>query len=138
MTPLLRVPVGAALYFGAVFSAGFALGVLRTLWLEPQLGPLAATALELPVMFGVSWIVARRIGASRFRATRAIESIATGALAFGMLMAAELVLSDMMRGTGLAGFLAHLTSLHGALGLAGQLVFALIPWLQFRLAATRP
>ena len=32
----------AVAYFGAVFVAGFVLGVVRTLWLAPAVGPLAA------------------------------------------------------------------------------------------------
>lgn len=48
----------AVAYVGAVFAAGFVLGVLRTLWLAPAVGPLAAVAFELPLVLAFSTMVA--------------------------------------------------------------------------------
>src|SRR5690606_39056760 len=44
----------ALAYWAAIFALGFVLGTVRTLWLAPAVGELAAVALELPVMLGAS------------------------------------------------------------------------------------
>uniref|UniRef100_UPI001969E8F8 hypothetical protein n=1 Tax=Sandarakinorhabdus rubra TaxID=2672568 RepID=UPI001969E8F8 len=78
-------------YFAGVFAVGFALGTIRTLWLAPAIGELAAVAVELPVMLAASWWWCRRLLARRplDTAGRAVM----GGTAFLWLMAAELGLS---------------------------------------------
>lgn len=92
----------------------------------PQIGELAAVALETPLVLGVSWFAAgwtmRRLGI----ATPA-PALLMGAVAFGMLMAAEAALAVFAFGNTLPGFVSDLASPAGALGLAGQTVFGLIP-----------
>ncbi len=44
-------------YLAIVFAAGFALGTLRTLFLEDDVGWLPGNAIELPFMLTVSWLV---------------------------------------------------------------------------------
>ena len=95
----------AAVYFGVVFAAAFALGMLRMLVLAPALGPLLAVALELPAVLALSWLVAGRVLRHWPMALRG--RTAMGALAFALLMAAE-----------------------AGLGLAGQIGFAILPALR--------
>ncbi len=107
-----------------VFAAGFVLGALRTLWLAPMVGPLAAVAMELPVILAVSWFVAGAV-LRRWSLPRA-ERLVMGAIAFVILMACEAGLS-LGFGRTLRDFAADMATAHGALGLAGQIAFALIP-----------
>jgi hypothetical protein len=111
-------------YFIGVFAAGFVLGTVRTLWLAPAIGDLAAVALELPAMLGFSWWWCRRLlaGPSAALAARALM----GATAFLWLMLAELGLSLAFGGT-LATHLAAMAAPAGLLGLGGQLLFAALP-----------
>jgi len=44
----------AGVYFGVVFAAAFGLGVLRVLLLAPVIGPLAAVAVEVPLVLALS------------------------------------------------------------------------------------
>jgi hypothetical protein len=111
-------------YFAGVFAVGFLLGTVRTLWLAPAVGELAAVAAELPVMIGASWWWCRRLLVGRGLGTGA--RVMMGGSAFSFLMLAELGLTFAFGGT-LATHLAALTVPAGLLGLAGQLVFAGLP-----------
>lgn len=111
-------------YFIGVFALGFLLGTVRTLWLAPMVGELAAVAIELPLMLGFSWWWCRRVLAGRLVAVggRAVM----GGTAFLWLMLAELGLSLAFGGT-LVTHLAALVAPAGLLGLGGQLLFAALP-----------
>jgi len=114
-------------YFGIVFAAAVGLGVLRVLVLAPALGPLAAVAVEVPVVLALSWAVAGRVlrrWPLRMRGRRA-----TGGGAFALLMAAEAGLA-LLSGQTLAQFAAAMATPAGALGLAGQIGFAILPALR--------
>ena len=121
--PILR---HALIYLAAIFALGFVLGTVRTLWLAPAVGHLAAVALELPVMLGASWWLARHLAARRPLPSRG-AALAAGGIAFALLMVLELALGVALFGQGAGQWLAALTTPPGALGLAGQALFALMP-----------
>lgn len=115
-----------ALYAGAVFLAGFALGTLRTLVIAPRAGDLIAVLIELPIILGVSWVVFG--GLARGRAAWPLPARGqVGLVAFLILIALELALSAVIADGGVRGFVANWLTLPGAIGLAGQVAFALIP-----------
>lgn len=119
--------VAGAAYFALVFAAGFALGALRVLVLEPALGAFWAVALELPVMLAVAWaacaVIVRRLGVTASLSAR----ITMGAMAFVCLMTAEVVLSTTAFGRSPVEFVAGWLTPAGLLGLGGQIGFAAIP-----------
>lgn len=117
-------------YWLGVFALGFVLGTVRTLWLEPWLGPLAAVALELPVMLAASWWWSGRVLARRPLPRRGL-ALGAGVLAFALLLGSELALALALGGTA-QGWLAALATPPGALGLAGQVLFGLFPALRWR------
>ena len=133
MTGTRRALVAGAIYFAAVFAAGFVLGVLRTLFVAPVLGPMGAVMVELPLILTLAWIVSARI--LRRRLLRGTEAIVMGASAFTLLMLAEAGVSVGLGGRSLAQHLALYAEAPHLLGLAGQLAFACIPALQTRLGA---
>lgn len=120
------------LYFAIVFAAGFLLGTFRVFVLLPLIGELAAVALELPIILIISWLVCRRL-ISRFSVpATASQRLAMGALAFCLLMLAEVGLSVLVFDRSGAEYLAHLLTAPGLLGLAGQVAFALLPLSQLK------
>lgn len=123
-----RVLAAASSYFAKIFALGFALGVVRTLWLAPALGATTAVLVELPVMLGASWLVAQRL-ISAPPAMAQAKALRVGALAFAMLMAAEALLAVTLGSQSLAHWSADLIRTPGWIGLAGQIVFGLMPWL---------
>lgn len=127
---MIRAIQAGGAYFAAIFAAGFAMGFVRVTSLVPKIGELAAVALEIPVMLGVSWFAARwlihRFGVPEVLGAR----LAMGGLAFILLQAGEAGLAVWGFATPVEIYLARLATLAGALGLAAQVLFAAIPAVQ--------
>ncbi|MFY8048705.1 MAG: hypothetical protein ACOVNS_07770 [Erythrobacter sp.] len=121
----------AVAYWAMVFALGFVLGTVRVLWLAPLVGLVPATLIELPVMLGASWLASGWL-VRRFAITDSGAALAMGGLAFALLMGAECALAVMLAGETPAQWLAGLRQPHAALGLAGQMVFAVMPWWRVR------
>ena len=115
-----------ALYFLGVFALGFVLGTIRVLWLAPAIGAFAAVSVELPLMLGFAWWLSSRLALS----LGTWQRIGMGAFAFVLLMLAEAAVGLFALGLSPVAYLAGLLTPEGKVGLAGQLVFALLPWLQ--------
>jgi hypothetical protein len=128
----MKLGLAALAYWAMVFALGFVLGTVRVLLLAPAVGLVAATAIELPVMLVASWWAARWLVRRRFAIARASAALAMGALAFTLLIVAELLLAVMLIGQQPAEWLAGFRALHAQMGLAGQVLFALMPWLVVR------
>jgi hypothetical protein len=118
-------------YFGAVFSVGFAFGVVRSVVLAPVIGEAWAVALELPLILSVSWIFARllirKFNVAAIPAPRAVMGIA----AFALLLTAEACLSLFVAGRTLMQHVELYRTTPALLGLAGQVAFAAFPLVQF-------
>jgi len=117
-------------YFLAVFAAGFVLGVLRTLFVAPHIGVLAAVAVELPIVLAVAWWVSARL--QRGSSLTLCDAGLMGGTAFVLLMLAEASLSIALFGRTIAEHLSLYADADHRLGLAGQIAFALIPTVQVR------
>lgn len=119
MHPLVKA---AFAYTLPVFAVAFLLGALRVTLVAPLTGPLVAVAMEVPLVLALSWFVAGLVLA-RWPLPRLRPLLAL--LAFLMLMLLEL-LTALAFGQTPAQFLWGMTTPPGALGLAGQIGFALI------------
>ena len=127
MPRLRQILVAAAAYWATVFAFAFALGVVRTLWLTPTIGALTATLCEVPLTLALSWWAARRLTA-HFRIAPGLEALAMGLAAFALLMLAEVSLARVLSGRLPGEWLRSMASPAGAVGLAGQVLFAAMPW----------
>ena len=124
------------LYFAFVFAVGFLLGIVRTLLLAPRIGELPAVIVELPVILACSWLICRRL-IGRFRISPDPGSgMVMGSVALALLLGAEAALSILVLDNSLDGYLGSFRTAHGLAGLAGQVVFGLIPVVQ--LAGRQP
>jgi hypothetical protein len=122
---MMRIAKAATAYWSAIFALGFVLGTLRVLWIAPGIGESRAVLLELPVMLAASWLAARWL-VRRFGIASAGQAAAMGALAFALLMASEALLA-LLLGTRLWEWLCAMTRIPGAIGLAGQVLFGVMP-----------
>lgn len=114
-------------YFGSVYAIGFVLGVVRTVWLEPQLGVLAAVVIEVPVILLASWLVAGFV-VQRFAIVSLRCAGSVGILALALLWLAELAMSVSLGGS-FSGFVDGLFAPASLVGFAAQLVFGAFPLL---------
>ena len=116
-------------YFAVMFTVGFVLGALRVSLVAPRVGELVAVLIELPLMLAASWFVCRRLTAILAVAVRVPDRLAMGASAFTLLMITELSLAGPLFGRSVSESLAAMTTGAGLLGLAGQILFGLVPLL---------
>lgn len=119
-----------AVYFLIAFAAGFALGTLRTFFIVPVMGELAAVALELPLMLAISWIACGWVLRQFALPPAPGGRLVMGMLALALLLAAEACVSVLLAGRGLAEHFALYREAPAFLGLVGQIAFALFPVLR--------
>ncbi|MBX9778029.1 MAG: hypothetical protein K2Y71_26910 [Xanthobacteraceae bacterium] len=116
--------------FGIVFVAGFALGTLRVLVLAPRFGVNAAVLVELPIILALSWAACRWL-IKRFDVPPVLTArLVMGGLAFAVLMFAEIGVSVLGFRRTLSAHLEQYRQMHALIGLAGQIVFAMLPIIQ--------
>jgi len=123
----VKIACAAILYFLAVFGAGFALGPIRVLWLEPRLGVVAATLCEAPflllAMIAAAYWIPRIVSISA--GTGAMLAMGLGALA--LQQAADFAVGTALRGISATDQWARLASPEGAIYVALLVLFALLP-----------
>ncbi|MBS0616208.1 MAG: hypothetical protein JSR58_06625 [Verrucomicrobia bacterium] len=119
-------------YFLALFALGFVLGTLRVVFVAPQIGELFAISLELPLMLGASWVICLRLlRQATFLLTRKNLWIFGGS-AFAYLMIAEWWVAVSIIKISMGAYFTHFATWPGMIGLAGQIVFGLLPRLSWK------
>jgi len=123
----MRVAAAAALYFAIIFGAGFLLGPIRVLLLEPRVGTTISVLCEAPVLLIAMVMAARRVpgwvGLSS--GLGALSAMGVGALALQQV-------ADFAVGIGLRGItpgeqLHYLATPGGLIHAALLLAFAAMP-----------
>ena len=112
-------------YFTVVFTFALAMGVARVFIVAPRLGSTGAVLLEVPIVVLASWVMAYRLLQNRFLTFP--QRLAMGATAFTLTMASEAALAALIRGESVADWAASIETPLGLVGLAGQIVFAVMP-----------
>lgn len=136
MTHASPTPIKAgAFYWAIIFALGFVLGTVRNVWGAEAVGETAFVLVEIPLILLASWFVACWL-VRRHHITRGSSALVMGAIAFALLMVAELALTLAMAGgnaaDGMRTWIASVIAQPGIYGFAGQIIFALMP-----LVATR-
>lgn len=121
----VHTPLGAGVVYGvAGFAIGFVFGVVRTLFVVPQFGVLAAVAMEVPLMLLAclplaAWCV------HRWHLSRPMTALFAGTVGFCVLVCCEFLLG-LALGNAPSATLAAMGQPAGLLGLVGQGMFALL------------
>jgi hypothetical protein len=130
--PSMQVLNMGALYFAIVFGAGFLLGPIRILWLEPRVGTRWAELTEAPIMLVVMLLATRWI-VRRFRVPRTPSGrLGMGFVALALLLGAEFGLVLSLRGMTIGQYLATRDPVSGTVYYVMLLLFALLPYLYAR------
>lgn len=126
-----RVLFAGGAYFGSVFVAAFALGMVRTFWLEPNLGETWAVAVEAPFLVGAMYLSARHV-VPRLRPPTSASAL-LGVGVFGLLLQ-QIAEFSLVAAAGetVQSYLVYLTTLAGMIYLATLCVFVVLPLLLWR------
>lgn len=128
-----QAALAGLLYCALVFALGFVLGSVRVLLVAPTMGEFSAVLIELPVMMLACWLVSGRL-VSQLRISTLQAALVMGVVAFSCLMVAEFSLGALAFERTIADQLQHWATPAGALGLGGQIAFAVFPWIHVRRA----
>lgn len=127
-------------YFALAFALGLLLGVVRTLFVAdlPGAGRLIGVLIEIPIMLGASWIFSGFV-IRRFAVAPTVHArLLMGAVAFVLLILAEMAVGVFLFGRSPSAHIALYREASYAIGLAAQVVFALMPLLRLGLEPTPP
>jgi len=124
---MARCVIAGMTYFLFVFLLGFGLGTLRVLLVAPRLGETTAVLLEVPIMLAASWVVCGRCKRRFDVPPRADAKALMGAVAFVLLITAEMAVAVFLFGRSPTDFLTGYRTTAGAIGIAGQVAFGLMP-----------
>lgn len=119
------------LYFALVFAAGFALGVIRVLWLAPMLGERNAELAEMPVMLFVI-LVAARFVVGRMPYPPPGACLAIGALALVFMLLVEFTVVLGLRGLTLTQYIESRDAVAVGAYALSLMLFMLMPVLLAR------
>ncbi|MCU0819156.1 MAG: hypothetical protein MUF11_07585 [Beijerinckiaceae bacterium] len=117
--------LGAGL-FGLVFAAGFALGAIRVVLLQPYLGAGPSRLLELPLMVLISFLAARQV-MRRAGAMERIDALTIGLIAFFLLLLAEMLLGRWLFRLPYSAILTDALTPIGFLNLLAQSLLIVFP-----------
>ena len=122
-----RAVKAATVYFAAVFLCAFVLGAIRVLLVAPHLGDTAGVMLETPIILAISWAVCRRC-IERFNVGSTIRHrLIMGSVALILLQGAEFCIAIALFGRTATDYVAAFATAPGAIGLAAQVGFAILP-----------
>jgi hypothetical protein len=122
-----QIAVPALAYFALAFGAGFALGVVRVLWLVPQLGVRTAELVEAPIMLAVIFFAARWV-LKRFSVPPKPQlRLAIGVLALACLLAVEFTVVLSLQGVSIRESIANRDPVSGGVYAVSLVLFALMP-----------
>jgi hypothetical protein len=123
----LRALKAGSVYFVLIFGAGFALGPIRILLLEPRIGVRLAELAEMPVMLMITFFAARWV-VRRFALPPALTPrLAVGTVALALMTVAELTLVLWLRGLSIPQYLAQRDPVSGAAYVVALGLVALMP-----------
>jgi hypothetical protein len=123
----MRIAAATLLYFGIVFAAGFLLGPIRVLWLEPRVGPTVAVLCETPFLLAAMALAARWVPSAAHlrRDFSSLAVIGLGALALQQV--ADLAVGVGLRGLSPADQLAQFGTPAGSIYAGALVAFAAMP-----------
>jgi hypothetical protein len=120
----------AGVYFLIVFGAGFLLGTIRVLVVEPAIGTRAAELLEIPMMIAIVALTARFLTRRYAGSIRgSLAWLQVGLMALGCMLAADVTVGMALRGMTAWDALFARDPVSGTAYYLALCFLALAPWL---------
>lgn len=116
-------------YFSLVFIAGFALGIIRVLIVEPRIGTRYAELIEMPFMLFVIYASARHVVSKMHYANAVLPYFITGVIALALLLLFEFTLVIGLQNTTIQQYLDSRDKIAFSAYIVSLIIFALMPWL---------
>jgi len=123
----VRIAKAALLYFAAVYSAGFMLGTIRVILLEPRLGRTAAVICEAPFILTVMVFAARWTSSAVPLEAGRRGLLLMGLVALLLQQLADFALGTALRGITPAGQIAYFATRAGMVYATLLVAFLLMP-----------
>jgi hypothetical protein len=124
---LKRALIAATTYFLALFALGFVLGTIRTIFLVPRIGQLAATCAEVPIILTAAFFLCHWT-IQRWQVPHTADVRWAMALWFlALLLMFEGLLGATLFARTIAEQWAALATAAGLIGLTAQIIAALLP-----------
>ena len=124
-----RVVKFGLVYFALVFTAGFILGILRVLIIEPKIGTRYAELFEMPLMLFVIYLSARHVVSKMHFAKARLPYVITGVIALALLLLFEFTLVIGLQNTSIRQYLDSRDEIAFSAYIVSLIFFALMPWL---------
>lgn len=125
----MRIAAAASLYFAIVFGAGFVLGPIRVLWLEPLVGPATAALCEAPFLLAAMVVASLWVpGAVRLQ-RKSMPLILMGMGALVLQQSADVIVGAALRGLSVSDQLAQFATPQGLIYAALLAAFVAMPLL---------
>jgi hypothetical protein len=118
-----------SIYFALVFAAGFALGTIRVLVVEPRIGTRYAELIEMPAMLFVIYQTAKYVVSKMPDTTSGIPYLIIGATALVFLLLFEFTLVLGLQGLTIDQYLNSRDGIAFSAYIFSLIIFGLMPWL---------
>jgi hypothetical protein len=118
-----------SLYFALVFSAGFVLGTIRVLALEPRIGVKNAELLEMPIMLIVIYLSARYVVSKMPSTGKRLPYFIAGISALVLLLLLEFTLVSGLQGISIEDYLDSRDEVAFGAYIVSLIIFAHMPLL---------
>ena len=133
--------ISGIVYGTGMFAVGFALGVIRILWLVPLVGEVDAVLIELPIMVLFCWYLSKQCLLAWYCCKVCLvwqddhtDVITLGITAFATLLGLEGFLAVTLLHKTLGEIEEDIASTKGNLGLAAQMLASSFPMIQLAIA----
>ena len=130
----MKIAAAAALYFLTVFGAGFLLGPVRVLLLEPRFGPVTAVLCEAPFLLAAIVTAARWTPLAVRLKPRFDSLLGVGLGALALLLVCDFAVGKFLRGFSAEEQLAKFATTEGLIYAALLVIFAAMPVIANRAA----
>jgi hypothetical protein len=124
-------------YFALVFSAGFALGLVRVPILVPNIGERAAELVEAPFMLAAIVLASRWIARRFLSGASEFAHFAAGGLALALMLTVEFAVVMRLRGLTLREYVDGRDPVARAVYVGLLILFAFFPLVQGLVAKRR-